>query len=83
MPRFTVVTIDSLFSTETRTADLADADAALALGVRGAIMIAADEINGGFASATVEVVVEDEIRRQIRRSTVSISTASLATGPVV
>ena len=52
-------------------------EAALALGVRSAIAIIADEINGGERSAAVEVSIEGEDGTQLLRSVVAVSVSPL------
>ena len=82
MATFTVRTINSTFSTEVEVTDQSRADDALAFGVRGALMIAADEIHGGTAASIVDVTVLDESGTLVRRSAVSVSVAPLAVGSV-
>lgn len=77
MTSFTIRTINSSYFTETQV-DEPQAEDALATGVRGALMIAADEIYGGTAASVVEVAVDDAGGRLVSRSAVMVSVAPLA-----
>lgn len=79
MPQFTIRTTNSSLYTEGET-EQPDAEAALAMGVRGAVMIAADEVFGGTKAVVVELQVEDADGAVVLRSAVSMSVAPLATG---
>ena len=78
MAKFTIRTINSSFKAVTDIENTPDANAAHDEAVRGAIMIAADEIYGSVYAAAVEVIVEDHAGQRVRRSVVSISVGSLA-----
>lgn len=79
MPSFTIRTRNSSYCTESVLPDLPDAEAAHAAAVRGALMIARDEVHAGRTAVAVEVIVEDDTGQPTRRSVVSISVAPLAT----
>jgi len=81
MPTFTNRTVDSVYNAEASVSNMSKDDA-LSAGVRGAIMIAADEIRDGKASSVVEVILEDERGKRALRSTVMVSVASLAVSSV-
>jgi hypothetical protein len=81
MPSFTIHTVNSTYSTELTLPDEPNFDTAHAAGIRGALMIARDEVHAGSAAAAVEVIVEDHEGHQVRRSVVSVSVAPLVTEP--
>jgi len=79
MPNFTVRTINSTYSAQLELPNEPDADAAHTAGVRGALMIARDEVHAGRTAVAVELIVEDQGGRPVRRSVVSVSVAPLTT----
>jgi len=79
MPNFTVRTINSTYSAQLELPNEPDADAAHTAGVRGALMIARDEVHAGATAVAVELIVEDQGGRPVRRSVVSVSVAPLTT----
>jgi hypothetical protein len=77
MPLFTIHTINNSYSTELEMPDQPHAEAAHAAGIRGALMIARDEVHAGRTAIAVEVIVKDHDARQVQRSVVSVSIAPL------
>jgi len=77
MPTFTIHTINNTYATELEMSDQPHAEAAHAAGIRGALMIARDEVHAGKTAVAVEVIVEDHDARPVRRSVVSVSIAPL------
>ena len=59
MPEFNIRTVNSRFVTDTPVIEVKSAEEAQAVGVRGAIAIAADELEAGAAVATATVMVSD------------------------
>lgn len=55
-----------------------DAGGCTSEGLRGAVMIAADELQAGTPVSAVEVIVKDETGKQMLRSVLSLSVAPLA-----
>jgi len=82
MPSFTIRTINSTYSAELELPDEPDAGAAHTTGIRGALMIARDEVHAGAAAVAVELIVEDQGGRVVRRSVVSVAVAPLLTEAV-
>lgn len=77
MPDFTVRTVNSIFVSDAEVAQFATAEDALAWGVRGAVMIAADDIENGAKLAAIEVIVRDGGGVDVLRSAVSLAVAPL------
>lgn len=77
MATFFVRTDNASFQTKTEIAEVTDAAAALAVGVRGAIFMAADDISRGEPTAAVVIGVEDGLGAELLRSAVMVSVAPL------
>ena len=77
MPLFIIHTRNSDFHARDEGSDHADAAAALASGVQGAVALAADEIGHGHRSAAVEVNVEEPDGTRLLSSVVTISVSPL------
>lgn len=68
---------NSEFHSRDEGAEYDRVEAALALGVQGAVALVADGINHGERSAAVEVSIEGEDGTQLLRSVVAISVSPL------
>ena len=77
MPRLFIHATNGQFHSCDEGADYDRPEAALAAGVRGAIAIIADEVNGGERSAAVEISIEGEDGIQLLRSVVAVSVSPL------
>ena len=77
MPRLFIHATNSKFQSLDEGADYDLPEAALALGVQGAVAILADEVRQGERNAAVEVSIEAEDGTQVLRSVVAISVSSL------
>jgi hypothetical protein len=80
MKHFRVRTLNSQFQTEAEFENFGTVEEVMAEGIKGAMAIAADEINGGSNSVSVEVIVEGEAGRSLLRSVLSVSVAPLLIG---
>jgi len=81
MATFNIRMINSTFFTDVTVHNQPDADAALADAVRGALLIAADDVAGGAPAASVEIIVKDVAGQTLRRPAVSASAAALSAVP--
>lgn len=77
MPAFYILTDNSSYQTKTEVSEVSNPEEALALGVRGAIFMAHEDISRGEAAAAVEVAVEDGIGAELLRSVVAVSVSRL------
>lgn len=77
MPIFFISTTNATFRSSDEGADYDLPEAALAVGVQGAVAILLDEIQQGERNMAVEVSIEAEDGTQVLRSIVAISVASL------
>jgi hypothetical protein len=77
MPRLFIRATDSRFHSSDEGAEYDLPEAALALGIQGAVAILSDEIKQGERNAAVEVSIEAEDGTQVLRSIVAISVSSL------
>lgn len=78
MANFFVLTDNASFQTKTEVTDLVDtAESALAIGVRGALTIAGDDVANGERSSAVIVSVQDGVGAELLRSVVTVSVAPL------
>ena len=84
MPQLFIHVTNGKFRSRDEGADYDDPTAALALGVRSAFAIAAEEVARGERSAAVDICIEQEDGTLVLRSVVavSISPLSLALGPI-
>ena len=77
MPRLFIHATNGQFRSSDEGAEYDRPEAALAAGVRSAIAILADEVNGGERSAAVEISIEGEDGIQLLRSVVAVSVSPL------
>ena len=77
MPRLFIHATNSKFHSVDEGADYNLPEAALALGIQGAVTILFDELEQGERNAAVEVRIETEDGTPVLRSVVSISVSSL------
>ena len=80
MPRFVIHTTNSSFASYDSGADYDRPEEAMAMGVRSALEIIADEVHEGKASTGVEIRVEQEDGTPVLRTVVALSVSSLLTG---
>ena len=80
MPQLFIHATNGQFRSCDEGAEYDRPEAALALGVQGAIAIIADEVKGGERSAAVEISIEGEDGTQLLRSVVAISVSPLVPG---
>lgn len=82
MPFLFIRICNSTFGTVDDGAEYGSNEDALAVGVRSAVSVAADEINGGERTAAVDVHVEDRSGDAVLRTVVAISVSPLLAKPV-
>ena len=79
MPKLVIHVLNSAFHSRDDGADYDRAEDALDAGVRSALGIITDEINGGRQSAAVDVCIEREDGTFALRSVVALSVSPLLT----
>lgn len=77
MPVLFVHTTNGEFHSRDDGAEYDRPEAALALGIRGAVALLADEVNHGERSAAVEISIEQADGTQVLRSVVALSVSPL------
>ena len=77
MPQLIIHATNGQFRFRDEGAEYDRPEAALALGIQGAIAIIADEVNGGERSAAVEISIEGEDGTQLLCSVVAVSVSPL------
>ena len=79
MPLLFIHATNSMFESRDEGAEYDLPEVAMALGVRSAITILADEIHQGERNAAVEISIEAEDGTQVLRSVVAVSVSPLIT----
>lgn len=74
---FTISTVNSVYAAQTVVTHIGSAADALAFGIRGAVIIAADELEHGASACAIVVSVQDENQTELLRSAVSLSVSPL------
>ena len=77
MPQFFIQATNSKFRSRDEGAEYDHPDAAMALGIRSAIALIADEVNRGERSAAVEISIEGVNGIQVLRSVVAVSVSPM------
>ena len=77
MPKFTVSTVNSTYAAISVVDTEAEPDEALAVGIRGAVDIATEEVMQGASVSAVEVTVRDSAEQTLHRIVISLSVARL------
>ena len=80
MPKFSVSTVNSSYAAISVVETAAEPGEALAVGIRGAVDIATEEVVQGAAVSAVEVTVRDATDHTLHRIVVSLSVARLIPG---
>lgn len=81
MPFLFIRTCNSDFGGIDDGAEYGSPEDALAMGVRSAVGLAADEINAGERTAAVDVCIEDRSGQTVLRTVVAISVSPLIADP--
>ena len=77
MPMFTIETTNADFKAMADEVAFDGVDDALAVGIRGAVKMAGDEVVSGVTAASVLVSINDAAGSPVRRAIVSISVSSM------
>ena len=77
MPQFFIQATNLTFRSRDQGGEYDHPDIALALGIRGAIALVADEIIKGERNAAVEVSIENMDGTQVLRSIVAVSVSAM------
>ena len=81
MPRLFIHVLNARFESRDDGADYDNAEEAMAAGVRSALGIIGDEIDGGQPNAAVDVCIQQEDGTALLRSVVVLSVAPLMAEP--